>query len=245
MRVPILYLRTSTKDQNPELQREEGVEFSLNLGLGEPEVYSEQGSAYKLEKVRPVWESVVEKAKKESRPIIIWKYDRTFRNREQFYKFMKVMFEVYNIKVYSVTEPSILKFWEMLDKSYSDNPIFNELINNLFKTMWDFLIQMTGEAAEEESKKKSQRIKLAVRKNKGKTTSYKGKKWGRKAINARVVKEIIFLREKGDTIRRICQQVYYYDKNNNKKQVSPGLVHKILKENNVEKGKLKGGSLID
>ena len=42
---PILYLRTSTKDQNPELQKESGVEFCVENSLGEPEVYSEKGSA--------------------------------------------------------------------------------------------------------------------------------------------------------------------------------------------------------
>lgn len=44
------------------------------MGLKEPEVYSEQGSAYKLEKVRPIWEKVVQIAKKEKRDIIVWRY---------------------------------------------------------------------------------------------------------------------------------------------------------------------------
>ena len=69
MNKPILYLRTSTKDQNPELQRKSGVEFCIEKGLGEPEVYSEKGSAYKLEKIRPIWESVIKKAKNEKRDI--------------------------------------------------------------------------------------------------------------------------------------------------------------------------------
>ena len=114
----------------------------------------------------------------------------------------------------------------MLDKSHSDNPIFNELLNSMFKAIWDFMIQQAGEQAEEESKKKSDRVKLAVRKESGTTKSYKGNKWGRKLL--KVDKEIIELREKGKTMREICNEVFYWDSNNHKKNVSVGYVHKIL-----------------
>lgn len=225
---PILYLRTSTKDQNPELQKKDGIEFCIRMGIGEPDVYSEQGSAYKLEKVRPVWNDVVDIAKKEKRDIVVWRYDRAFRNREEFFKFMKVMFEVYQTKVYSVTEPSILNFWEMLDRSHSDNPIMNELMNSMFKAMWDFLIKMTGEEAEEESRKKSKRIKLAVRNKNGITKSYKGNKWGRKKLPKKRESEIMYLYRSGSSMRDIVSKVYYWDKNNKKKYVSIGYVHKTI-----------------
>ncbi len=227
MKKPILYLRTSSKDQNPELQRESGVRFCVDMGLGEPQVFSEQGSAYRLEKVRPIWEKVIEMAKKQKRDIIIWKYDRCFRNRKEFYNFMKVMFEVYGTKVYSVTEPSIVNFWEMMDKAHSDNPIFNELLKGIFKVMWDFMIQQAGEQAEEESRKKSERVKLAVRKENGVTKSYKGKKWGRKRMKP-VEKRIIEAHKKGMTMRKITKEIYYWDKSRHKKYVSLGYVHKIL-----------------
>lgn len=235
---PILYLRTSTKDQNPELQKEDGIIFCLNIGLGEPEVFSEQGSAYKLERVRPIWESIIETAKKDKRDIVVWKYDRAFRNRQEFFKFMKIMFEVYKIKVYSVTEPSILKFWELLGKSNTGNPVIDELINNLFKILWDFMIQQSGEQAEEESRKKSERVKLAVRKEGDITKSYKGKKWGRKSLNKNVINQILELIKNNPklSVREISKQVTYYDKNNNKKPVSRSAVHKILKTQNYQKG---------
>ena len=224
----IVYLRTSTKDQNPKLQEQECKEFSKKIGLNVIETVSEQGSAYKLEKIRPKWNYVVNRAKKEKLNIVVWRYDRSFRNREEFFKFMKVMFEVYGTKVYSVKEPSILSFWEMLDESHSDNPVFNELLNGIFKAIWDFMIQQAGEEAEEESRKKSERVKLAVVKESGKPTkSYKGNKWGRKAL--KVDGEIIKLRAFGKTIRKIQQEVFYWDKNNHKKFVSIGYVHKILK----------------
>ena len=61
----IIYLRTSTKDQNPELQKKECIDFAKKIGLDVLEIVSEQGSAYKLEKVRPKWDSVIKRAKKD------------------------------------------------------------------------------------------------------------------------------------------------------------------------------------
>ena len=224
----IIYLRTSTKDQNPELQRKECIDFAKKIGLNVLEIFSEKGSAYKLEKVRPKWEDVIKRAKKEKLNIVVWRYDRSFRNRKEFFKFMKVMFEVYGTKVYSVKEPSILSFWDMLDKSHSDNPVFNELLNGIFKAIWDFMIQQAGEEAEEESRKKSERVKLAVRKENGVTKSYKGNKWGRKSL--KVQEEILGLRKEGKTMREITEQISYWDKNNHKKFVSVGYVHKVLND---------------
>ena len=232
MNKSIIYLRTSTKEQNPELQKENCMEFTKGIGLEVIEIVLEQGSAYKLEKVRPKWESVVKRAKKEKLDIVVWRYDRAFRNREEFYKFIKVMFKVYNTKVYSVTEPSILSFWEMMEKSHSDNPIFNELLNGIFNAMWDFMIRQAGEQAEEESRKKSERVKLAVRKSVGKPTrSYKGKKWGRKSMNKNIDKQIIDLHNQGKNMRDITKEVYYWNKSNHKKFVSIGYVHKVVKGN--------------
>ena len=223
----IIYLRTSTKEQNPELQRKDCIKFCKERGLEVVEVVSEQGSAYRLEKVRPLWIKLTERAKKESLDIVLWRYDRSFRNREQFYKFIKVMFEVYGKKVYSVKEPSILSFWELLDKSHSNDPIFDELLKGILKSLWDFMIQQAGEQAEEESKKKSDRIRLAVRKEDGKPTrSYKGNKWGRKAL--KIDQQIIDLYNKGKNMREITKEIYYWDKNNHKKYVSIGYVHKTL-----------------
>ena len=229
----IIYLRTSTKDQNPELQRKDCIEFCSKRGLEVVEVVSEQGSAYKLEKVRPKWDAMLKRAKKEKLDIVLWKYDRAFRNRVEFFKFMKVMFEVYGTKVLSVTEPSILSFWELIAQSHSDNPVFNELLNSIFKAMWDFMIQQAGEQAEEESRKKSDRVKLAVRKNNNnKTISYKGNKWGRKSISTQARNKVLELKRLNPemSLREISQRVTYAGKNNETKNLSLGAVHKIINE---------------
>jgi DNA invertase Pin-like site-specific DNA recombinase len=236
----IVYLRTSTKEQNPELQRKDCIEFCNRIGLEVVEVVVEQGSAYKLEKVRPLWESVIKRAKNEKLDIVLWRYDRAFRNRAEFFSFMKVMFEVYKTKVYSVTEPSIMSFWNMIESSHSDNIVFNELLNGIFRAIWDFMIQQAGEEAEGESRKKSERVKLAVRKDGGVTTSYKGNKWGRKTKLSKLDGEIVELYKQGKTMREITKEVYYWDTANHKKFVSLGYVHKAVQESsskNVQENK--------
>jgi len=229
MKETIIYERTSTKEQHPELQHKDNVEFCKEKGLEIVETKAEQGSAWKNKK-REIWDYVVEKAKKEKLNIVLWRYDRAFRNRKEFFKFMKIMFEVYDVKIYSVKEPSILTFWNMIEKSYTDNPVINELIKGIFMALWDFLIQQAGEQAEEESTKKSERVKLAVRREEGITKSYKGNKWGRKSLSNQTKNKIIKLREQGKSYNEICKLVTYSDKNNNPKNVSKGIVHKILHE---------------
>jgi len=235
MKQTIIYLRTSTKEQNPELQLQDCLNFCKEKNLEVVEYKQEQASAYKKDKQREIWDYVINKAKQERLNIVLWKYDRAFRNRAEFFKFMKVMFEVYQVKVYSATEPSVVSFWNMLEQEHSDNPIFNELLKGIFKALWDFQIQQAGEQAEEESRKKSDRVKLAVvRKDKEgnliKTQSYKGNIWGRKVLSEETNNKIIEAHKQGKSLRDIAKEVYYWDKNNNKRFVSLGYVHKIITE---------------
>ena len=94
------------------------------------------------------------------------------------------------------------------------------------------MLQVMGWIAEEESKKKTERVKLAIRKPEGqKALSYKGNKWGRKSIETeRLKQDILELKSKGLSVREITRQVYYYDKHGNKKQPSSSVVFKIIKD---------------
>ena len=70
-------------------------------------------------------------------------------------------------------------------------------------------------------------IKESMIKKEGKQVISKyGKRWGRKPL--KVERSIIALHKQGKTIRDICKEVYYWDKNNHKKFVSLGYVHKTL-----------------
>jgi len=224
----IIYNRVSTAEQNPQLQLKECKEFAKRKNLEVISIVSEQASAFKQKQKR--WEEVVKLSKLNKADIILWRYDRAFRNRKEFYEFMKVMFEFYNIKVYSVKEPSILSLWEMMGKQKTDDPIQSELINGILKVLWNFIIQQAGEQAEEESLKKGQRVKLAVIKKEGKPTkSYKGNVWGRKIrISKKIEEEVLQKRKDGLSIREIADSITYFDKNRNKKFISKSAVHKIL-----------------
>lgn len=228
----IIYNRTSTKKQNPELQLKDCIDFAKEKNLEVIKIISEEASAFKQKQKR--WDEVVKLSKKEKADIILWRYDRGFRNRKEFYKFMKVMFEVYGIKVYSVKEPSILSFWEMINKSHSDNPVFDNLLQDILKALWDFIIQQAGEEAEEESRKKGERVRLSVVKEENKPTkSYKGKIWGRKRIPKNTVERVIKLYHEGLSVRAISKQVSYYDNQRNLRNISKSAVHKIIAEINA------------
>lgn len=237
MNEAVEFRRTSTKDQHPELQARDNKEFCDRQGLKLIQTFEEQTSAYKKGVKRPEWDKCVEFAKEHKCNIVLWRYDRAFRNREEFYKFMRVMFEVYGIKVYSVKEPSIMALWEMIDRQNIQDPIQAELIKGIMKVLWNFLIQQSGEQAEEESRKKSERTKLAVVRTEGEPTkSYKGNVWGRRNVaNETTTKEILKLHSEGLTCREISQRVFYWDKNNNKKYISKSAVHKIIQEHSNNK----------
>jgi len=237
MKKTIIYNRVSTKgkEQNPKLQLEDCLAFAKEKDLSVIETFQEKGSAWKLKSKRPLWEKAQELAIKEKANIILWRYDRAFRNRKEFFKFMKVMFEIHNLKVYSVKEPSVISFYNLIQSTKSDNPIFNNLLKGILKALWDFQIEQAGEVAEEESRKKSERVKLAVVKKPGEVTkSYKGNVWGRSALPKKTIQEIINLKRDKPimSIREIAQSVWYWDKNKNQKFVSKSAVHKILSKRN-------------
>lgn len=210
----IIYIRTSTEEQNPELQLKDCKALVLKLDLNEYETISEQQSAFK-DIAREKFELIREAIKKqEVNNLICWDLDRLYRNRKKLIEFFQFC-KIYNCKIYSARQ----EWLESLNKIQEP---FNEI-------MFDLMLQIMGWLAEEESSKKSMRVKNAVRKEQGITQSYKGNKWGRKTIQTnRLKEEILKLKEQGLTIRQIAKQVYYYDKNNNKRNPSPALVCKLL-----------------
>jgi len=89
--------------------------------------------------------------------------------------------------------------------------------------MQDIVLNLLGWMAEDESKKKSDRVKIAFK-------NHKGKKWGRKSIPETTKDKIIKMYKEGNSLRKIVKDIYYYDKNNHPKNVSLGIVHKTIDE---------------
>ncbi len=217
MEKAIIYLRTSTEDQEPENQKGECLEFAKNRGYEVEEILLEKLSGFKQVE-RPKYEKVKEMARKgEIKAVIVWALDRWVRNRDTLLEDTTIL-KNYGCKIHSIKEA-----W--LEAINIEGP--------LGKTIQEFLLGLMGSMGEMESKRKSDRVRLAVRRDNGITKSYKGNKWGRKNLSKQTIQKVLDLRKDNPkiSIRQIASQVVYYDKNNNSKNISRSAVHKILSDN--------------
>ena len=229
----IIVNRVSSAKQSAELQLKDCLHFCNKKNLQVIKEFSEVASAGKS-KQKQIFEAE-QLAIKEKACIVVWKYDRSFRNKKDFAEFMLRMYDLHNIRVYSVQEEWVNMLWEISESmDFSKIPYpYNENIKEQLKLNWKLMIKIIGKMAEDEIKDKGARVKLAVRKATGEPTkSYKGNKWGRKGLSKNVIKEALELSEQGKSIREISKQVFYWDKNKNKRNLSVGAVHKIITENN-------------
>jgi len=203
-----IYIRTSTLEQNPSNQLKD-CESLIN---NEPyEVHEEKQSAWK-DKDRPIFELIKNKIKHgEIKSLVVWDWDRLFRNRRKLKEFFESC-KLYGCEIHSFRQ----KFFEDL---YKIPEPFDSIMQDLF-------LNLLGWMAEDESKKKSDRVKIAYQ-------NHKGKKWGRKPVPESAIKEILKKHWVGMDLRSISDEVTYYDKNRNRKNVSLGFVHKTIKENSV------------
>ena len=206
----VIYLRTSTEDQNPENQLKECKTINK---YGKFKLIQEQVSAWK-DKNRPKFNEVLSLIKSGNvEHIIVWDLDRIYRNRKRLKEFFQIC-KAYQCKVHSYRQ----QWLEQL----------NGVPSPWDEIMTDMLIQVMGWMAEDESNKKSERVKASIRVVNGKVKSYKGNKWGRPEITKRVIEEVIKLKKEGLTLRQISDRVSYWDKSRNKHQLSKSTVHNIL-----------------
>ena len=214
-----VYIRTSTEDQHPENQIKEIETISGK----DYDLFQDKQSAWKDNKEREEFEKLRKTIKiSKGGDLYIWDWDRLFRNRKKLKEFFQFC-AVYKCRVHSFRQ----KFFE----SFYEIPApFDEIMQELF-------LNLLGWLAEDESTKKSGRVKAAVRRAPGKPTrSYKGNKWGRKSISTQKKNKILDLATMTPklTIREISEQ----------SGASVGAVHKTIKEsrsqkaneNNVQKG---------
>lgn len=219
MKETIIYLRTSTTEQTPELQMNGCLSIIKRLNILDYEKLEEQRSAYKNDDKREVFNKVLTEIKKNIIcNIIVWDLDRLYRNRKKLVAFMTLC-KTYNCKVYSYRQ-------NWMDDIYKVPEPWNDIL-------YDMMLNVMGWMAEDESKKKSDRIKNAIVKEEGKpTVSYKGKRWGRKEIkNKKMIMDILELNRQHLTMQDIASRVYYYDKSNNKINPVASSVWKIIKQN--------------
>lgn len=210
--IKIVYTRTSTTEQSPELQL---IGISEMTNLEECIILSEQESAYKEGVTRAAFDKLISFVKSGTvSDIFVWHLDRIQRNRKKLIEFLKLC-HLYRVKVHSYQQ----QFLENLNKIPAP---FDEIV-------FDMLIQIFGFMAEQESKTKGERVKNAVVKKDGMpTVSYKGNRWGKKPLSSIVVNKVREMSKKGFTIREIASVIKIYDSNRNPKNISKSAVHKIL-----------------
>ena len=202
----IVYIRTSTQDQNPKNQLADIMIIAPKDSI----IYEERQSAWKDHiKQRPKLEEIVSLVKKgKITDIYVWDLDRLYRRRLMTVEFMKFC-KAYNCRVHSYRQ-HWLKQIEQIPSPW------NEI-------MYDQLIQIIAWLAEEESNKKSERIKAAVRRRKDITKSYRGKIWGRPRAKVNKYK-ILALRNQGKSLREIGKEL----------GVSYGTIKRYLNDNLVK-----------
>jgi DNA invertase Pin-like site-specific DNA recombinase len=175
---------------------------------GEYIIYKDQQSAWKDNVIRESFEKLkLSIQRRKVKDIYVWDLDRLFRNRKKLLSFFEYC-RIYNCQIHSYRQQ-----W-LQDINKMPEP-FNEMMHGL-------MLQIMGWIAQEESEKKSARIKNAVSKREGKTMSKYGNTWGRKTISTFKKNLIIKYRDQDMPMRAIANEV----------KVSLGVVHKTLREFN-------------
>ena len=199
-----IYIRTSTTEQTPELQlRDIYANFPE---AREAYVFQEQVSAYKDNVKRPVFDCIMEMIDTGSiTDLYVWDWDRIYRNYKKlnhFFVLCKKNEKHNTIKVHSYGQKMFEQFVNLPEP-------FDTMLTDMMQTL-------TGFMGESESKKKSERIKMAVDKSEKKTKSYKGNEWGRKAdITEADVQKMLELRNQGLSYKDIGKQITRFDKQKN------------------------------
>ncbi|PTD94893.1 hypothetical protein C9439_00180 [archaeon SCG-AAA382B04] len=185
----VVYLRTSTEDQDPENQKKHCLEFckkQLGTTTPEPEVIKEKQTAWNRARKRPKLENLLEKARKgEIDHIVVWDFDRLYRLRKRTVKIVKEM-AARGVEIHSVNQ-------QWLEQIHNAPSPWDEIL-------YDLMLQIIGWIGEEESRKRSKRVKAAYQRKKDKTS------WGRKEKEIDLEK-VHRLREEGKSFSEIAKEL--------------------------------------
>jgi len=149
----IIYIRTSTEEQNPENQLELCKRLAEKLIITNYDILEDRVSGWKelqRENFDKIYKEVI---RGNITNIIVWDVDRLYRNRKRMVSFFELC-KINKCKIYSARQTWLENINNMPEP-------FNEI-------MHDLMLQIMGWLAEEESNKKSDRVKAAVRKKDGK-----------------------------------------------------------------------------
>ena len=166
-----IYLRVSTEEQDEGNQLNDCEEFCKDKGFIVPKeaIYREQKSAWKKGVERMQLGAMLDKARKgDYQHIVFWDFDRLYRDREKIVETVRA-YSAMGVKFHSVRQG----FMEELHKVPAP---WNQII-------YDLLLQVLGWTSEEESQRKSDRIKAKYQRKKMQAEKRGSKvKWGRRRV---------------------------------------------------------------
>jgi len=206
-----IYIRVSTAEQTEESQVEPCREFCEQKGYNVIGVYADHArSAYKTVR-RKKYEEVMELVKKRKiKHVIVWALDRWTRRGPQELKSNIEYLATCGVQIHSVKE----QWLESIN-----------LPGSIGMVVRDFFFGMIAWMAEEESKRKSER----VRESKKFQSAKKKGTVGRPGLPERAKKDIIKYLKEGKTYDWIHQNVTYKIKYGKIKHVSPATISQIKK----------------
>jgi len=204
----IIYLRTSTDDQDPQNQLKACQNYAEREGYNVVDTYVEYGSAWK-DQERPKYQEIRSRVAHESIDgVIVWAFDRWIRNWKQLKSDLEYL------RSHDVALESVQEDW--VDAMNIDGAM-GEAIR-------DTIINLLGALAERESNLKSQRVQAAAQ-------NYDGDDWGRPTIRDKIRDDVLRLHHEGKSQREIARTVTYYDENRNEQTPSRATVRRIIKDN--------------
>jgi len=239
--IDIMFARVSSDDQD---ERSQITSMISKFGLVESDclVLNERMSAWNQDKEYKRLEFLKLKSmvkNRQVRNIYVFDIDRIYRNRVklvEFYSFCKH----YDVKIFSHNQEylnALLNIEMPGGLEFLGEQIFSNTLNLLAWT------------AEDESNKKSQRVKSKIKVKDDGAYSVYGNKWGRKSLSKQTVSKVLEFSAQGLSVRKIAELVKTSDKNNNMKNISKSVVHKIIHDfiskkvsncDGVHKGLIKG-----
>jgi DNA invertase Pin-like site-specific DNA recombinase len=207
----VIYIRVSGGEQTEESQRQPCIDYCSEHGWNIVKVFSDHAkSAYKNVK-RPQYGMVLALARQRGiQHIVVWSLDRWCRRGPRELRSTIDYLGSYGVQLHSVKEQWI------------------ESINmpgSLGQTFKDFMIGIVGWLAEQESTRKSERVKESIRYQR----ALKKGKVGRPGLPDAVKQRIGALLKQGCSYSYIRKQVTYKGKYNVKRHVSVATINAVRK----------------
>jgi len=210
------YLRVSTEEQNEENQLKDVEVYAHELGLELAGVYREHGvSAWKKKSTsRRVFNRMLKDAVREGvLHIVVWDFDRVERNRRRFIELVRELRRG-GIRLHSVRQ----RWLEEL----------NQIPEPWGEIVGDLMLHIVGWMAEEESSKRSERVKIAYERMR---EEGEVDRWGRPRLTSYIpLERIAEIYVEEGSLRRTAERVRNEIRARPKPRVAPNTVRRYLME---------------